>query len=126
MNYGRGKGYAEIAARRAWRLWNLSDQEELFLLPDEEILMIPGVGRKTLEAIRKMQHQEKKPMNELSGFSEATYNDCSIEQMVNALRREPDMIDCKNWNITKQMWRDGIADALIAKIQYLKEWGKER
>jgi hypothetical protein len=49
------RGYAELAARRAWRLDGLSSQEELFALTDEQLLALPGVGQKTLEAIRKLQ-----------------------------------------------------------------------
>jgi hypothetical protein len=55
--YGRGKGYAEIAARRVWRLAGLSSQKELFALSDAQILAIPDVGQKTLEAIRKLEQQ---------------------------------------------------------------------
>jgi ERCC4-type nuclease len=49
------RGYAEIAARRVWRLAGLSSQEELFTLSDEQLLAIPDVGQKTLEAIRRLQ-----------------------------------------------------------------------
>jgi hypothetical protein len=57
-NYGRGKGYAEISARRVWRLAGLSSQEELFELSDEQILAIPGVGQKTLQAIRQLGNED--------------------------------------------------------------------
>jgi hypothetical protein len=59
-DYGRGKGYAEIAARRVWRVASLSSQEELFALSDEEILAIPGVGQKTLEVIRRLARDCRK------------------------------------------------------------------
>lgn len=61
-DYARGKGYAEISARRVWRIAGLhcqgvASQEELFKLSDEEILAIPTVGPKTLQAIRKLQKE---------------------------------------------------------------------
>ena len=55
--YGRGYGYAEITARRAWQLAGLNCQEDLFNLSDEELLALPGVGAKALQAIRKLQQQ---------------------------------------------------------------------
>jgi hypothetical protein len=58
-DYGRGKGYAEITARRIWRLEGLSSLEELFALSDEQLLAFADVGPKTLEAIRKLQQESK-------------------------------------------------------------------
>jgi endonuclease III len=57
----RGKGYAEVTARRVWRLANLPSQEWLFAMSDEELLAIPGVGQKTLKVIRAMAAKEKQP-----------------------------------------------------------------
>jgi hypothetical protein len=53
--YGRGKGYAELAARRVWRLLSLPNQEALFAMSDEELLASPEIGPATLKAIRKLQ-----------------------------------------------------------------------
>lgn len=60
MKYGRGKGYAELAARRVWKLASLSKLEDLFMLTDDEILEIPGVGYKTLKCIRQLQDLDGK------------------------------------------------------------------
>lgn len=53
----------------------------------------------------------------LSGFSEACYNQNSIEDMISCLERcEVDNIDCETWKLSHQEWRSAIADALRAAI----------
>jgi hypothetical protein len=52
----------------------------------------------------------------LNGFAEACYNQNSIAELINALRGEPDEADCKEWNMSRQDWRDAIADALSVRL----------
>ena len=54
---------------------------------------------------------------ELDGFSEACYNDNSIEDLVVALRSGVDLVDCENWNLTESEWEGAIKDALTAIIR---------
>lgn len=54
---------------------------------------------------------------ELNGFSEACYDQTSIEELISALEdTSSDKTDCKAWNITPRKWREAIAAALLARI----------
>jgi hypothetical protein len=51
------KGYEARTVERIWRLEGLSCMEDLFALTDKQILSIPGVGRKTLDLLRRLQRE---------------------------------------------------------------------
>lgn len=53
---------------------------------------------------------------DLDGFSEACYNDNSIDELRDALSRSADKTDCENWRISPTQWRGSIERALAAKI----------
>jgi hypothetical protein len=58
----------------------------------------------------------------LRGFSEACFNMNTDEELIDALvGRKADTGDCKEWNLTPTQWREAIADALRARIFYLRE-----
>lgn len=52
---------------------------------------------------------------ELSGFSEACYNDNSQDELICALAGNADSADMENWGITADEWRESIEAALAAK-----------
>lgn len=54
------RGYAEVTARRVWRLAGLDSMEELFSMHDAQLLQIPGVGRATIACIRRLQAEAQK------------------------------------------------------------------
>lgn len=54
---------------------------------------------------------------ELDGFSEACFNDNSIDELRDALKQNSaDKTDCENWRITPSEWRCSIEAALAAKL----------
>ncbi len=60
--------------------------------------------------------------NELNGFSEACYNENSIDDLVDALESDDaDKTDCKTWGITPSEWRTQIAMALRCRVAKLME-----
>ena len=61
--------------------------------------------------------------HKLDGFSEACYNDNSVNELIDALKsRAADATDCENWKISKNSWREEIRTALEqAMFKYVSE-----
>lgn len=55
----------------------------------------------------------KPEQHKLDGFSEACYNDNSVNELIDALKsRTADATDCEIWRISKKAWREEIRTAL--------------
>ena len=65
----------------------------------------------------------KPTQHKLDGFSEACYNDNSVNELIDALKsRAADEEDCENWEITKKAWREEIRTALEhAMFEYVSD-----
>lgn len=61
--------------------------------------------------------------HKLNGFSEACYNDNSVDELIDALKsRSADATDCENWKISKSAWRGKIRAALeYAMFKYVSD-----
>lgn len=53
--------------------------------------------------------------SDLQGFSEACYDQNSIEELVTALNSDADEGDCKTWNLDDDEWKEAVKQALLAK-----------
>lgn len=49
-----------------------------------------------------------------NNFAVACYNDCSVDQLVNAI--EPDQGDMNTWDISPDEWRAAVDAALTEKL----------
>ena len=52
-------------------------------------------------------------------FAEACYDMNSIDELIDALKQEPDESDMKTWGLSADEWRENIEIALKEKIQDL-------
>ena len=58
----------------------------------------------------------------LDGFAEATYNDCTLDDMFDALALGPDQGDMKSWKLSETEWRDAILTAMAARVETIEEY----
>ncbi len=64
------------------------------------------------EISQKLRDAQK----ELSGFSEACFNQNSIKELQDAFAGEPDNTDMETWGIDDDEWKEAIETALLALI----------
>ena len=69
-----------------------------------------------MDDLKKLQLYGIKPLDiTLSGFTEACYNENSVDELVNALSRGFDERDGEVWDINQDEWMEAILNALCAK-----------
>ena len=70
----------------------------------------------------RFDEYERKYNREIdNSFASACYDDCSIEDLREALAAEPDEDDCREWVITPEEWTDAIQTALTEKLADLED-----